>query len=269
MLGPSPVVHDRSGACRGGARSSRPSVAHRDLPIRNCASGCVCLIGIHASVRCAAAPGLQPTRRLRSRRPVSARALRCGLRLSKTPRFAFPTFGRSDPPSVGITRRRPPRFVPPYGGTHRASGLPDKRRASGSASSTFAAHPLPVAPQSLRSQRSAIASVSTDLPVPIQRPMLAAAARRHRAAKSGGHPARRGTATPSYRPADCLFPHIGTGHLVCPPKRSTHQCHEKKAGVIRRQLPPDTITAQIGVAKSLVGIGHLFLVRYWTPFPRS
>ena len=74
-------------------------------------------------------------------------------------------------------------------------------------------HRIPVAPQSLRSQRSAIASVLTDLPVPAQRPRLAAAARRHRAAKSGGHPARQGTATLSCQSVGYLLPHIGTGHL--------------------------------------------------------
>ena len=74
-------------------------------------------------------------------------------------------------------------------------------------------HRIPVAPQILRSQRSAIASVFKGLAGPSQRPMLTEAARRHRAAKSGGHPAHQGTATLSYRSASYLFPHIGTGHL--------------------------------------------------------
>ena len=213
MLGPSPVVHDRSGACRGGARSSRPSVAHRDLPRRNCASGCVCLIGIHASVRCAgsSASSLRTGSAHDGRSPLG----HCGAvyacrRLRASPSLRL----------VAPTRLRSASLV----GDLLASCLPTAGCVLRPAFQTNAEHParrlalspthrIPVAPQSLRSQRSAIASVLTDLPLPVQRPMLAEAARRHRAAGSGGHPARRGTATLSYRSASYLFPHIGTVHL--------------------------------------------------------
>ncbi len=63
-----------------------------------------------------------PAPPLRSRRPVSARSLRCGLRLSQSLRAA-PSLR-----SVATIRRRTtalgvPRFVSPVVGRHRAAGL--------------------------------------------------------------------------------------------------------------------------------------------------
>ena len=76
-----------------------------------------------ASVHCADNTPSMATRRLSSRRPVSARALRCGLRSSfLVPRHcAFPTFGRYDPATNDTASQA--RFVSFSAGRHPATGL--------------------------------------------------------------------------------------------------------------------------------------------------
>ena len=213
MLGPSPVVQTGPAPVTGGreARDLRSLTGTRQYGTTPPAPSV-----LSASMPRFAPPPL-PASSLRGGSAHDGRSPlgHCGavyacrrLRASPSLRLVAPTRLRSASLVGGLLAS----CLPTAGRIH-ASGLSDKRRASGSASSTFADPPY-----SCRSAKPPLPALGyrlgfDGLAGPAGRPMLAAAARRHRAAKSGGHPAHQGTATLSYRSTGCLFPHIGTGHL--------------------------------------------------------